>query len=68
MNDSVSEEPWTHSSEYLHQCLVRWVIRYRIENRQAAIEWLNKRKDPELADQVREQWAKGNRGNWGDWR
>ena len=65
-----------HSSEeYRHQCEVRQVLRWRAENRDKAVSYLNKvrqKRDEAAANKLehdtREQWAKGNRGIKGDWR
>ena len=65
-----------HSSEeYRHQCEVWQVLRWRAENRDKAVTYLNlvrqKRGDvvaTKLENDCKEQWAKGNRGIKGDWR
>ena len=65
-----------HSSEeYRHQCEVRQVLRWRAENRDKAISYLQlvrrKRGDAKadkLEQDCKVQWAKGNRGEWGDWK
>ena len=65
-----------HSSEeYRHQCEVRQVLRWRAENRDKAVSYLQlvrqKRGDAKadkLERDTKEQWAKGNRGIKGDWR
>ena len=70
--------------EHRHRCLVRWVIRRRIHDRDAAHRWLAGYYDLEklkhvngwndlhpssvLERDVKDQWAKGNRGEDGDWR
>ena len=57
---------------YRHQCLVRWVIRKRINDRQGAFEWLEKwdqmHKGSRLRKDVYDQWKWGNRGEHPDWR
>lgn len=62
----------TWSEEYRHQCLVRYIIRMRIKNRTEAMEFLKKweksKKDTKLEQDVRTQWARGNRGQHNDWR
>jgi hypothetical protein len=62
----------TWSEEYRHQCLVRYVIRWRIKNRKEALKFLNdwekKHKDKRLDEDVRRQWFRGNRGKHNDWR
>jgi hypothetical protein len=62
----------TWSEEYRHQCLVRFVIRWRIKNRKEALKFLNdwekRHKDKRLDEDVRRQWFRGNRGKHNDWR
>lgn len=59
------------SQEFLYQCLVRDVIKKRIENRAKAHEFLNNweasHKDSKLKQDVTYQWSKGNRGSEGEW-
>lgn len=65
-----------HSSEeYRHQCEVWQVLRWRTENRDKAVSYLQlvrQKRDEAAANKLerdtREQWAKGNRGIKGDWR
>jgi hypothetical protein len=72
LSDSATNIPWTHSDEYRHQCLVRWLISMRIADRARAMQWLQEwqRRHPgsTLERDVRQQWALGNRGAKGDWR
>ena len=53
-----------------HQCLVRWVILRRIQDRDAAhaflFKWEEKHKDS-LRQDVTDQWNKGNRGRDDEW-
>jgi hypothetical protein len=63
------------SEGYRHQCEIRQVLRWRAENRDKAISYLQlvrrKRGDAKadkLERDTREQWAKGNRGINGEWR
>ena len=62
----------TWSEEYRHQCLVRYVIRWRIKDRKEALRFLSKwekdHKDKRLDEDVRRQWFRGNRGKHNDWR
>jgi hypothetical protein len=62
----------TWSEEYRHQCLVRYVIRWRLKNRTEALKFLNdwekKHKNKRLDEDVRRQWFRGNRGKHNDWR
>ena len=66
-----------------HRCLVRWVIKLRIQDRNHAHRWLNGYHDdrgrfvkgwndlhPEsrLKQDVVDQWNKGNRGDEGEWK
>ncbi|NBS70068.1 hypothetical protein EBT31_14325 [bacterium] len=59
-------------SEFQHQCLVREVIRMRIEERDKAHEflrmWEKNHDDHELRAMVKAQWELGNRGEKNDWR
>lgn len=64
-----------NSEEYRHQCEVRQVLRWRAENRDKAVSYLNlvrQRRDEAAANKLekdcKEQWAKGNRGEKDDWR
>lgn len=54
-----------------HQCLVRWVIARRVQNRDAAlsflVKWEDKHKDKILRRDVTDQWNKGNRGRDDEW-
>ena len=63
------------TEKYRHQCEVWQVLRWRAENRDKAVTYLNlvrqKRGDvvaTKLENDCKEQWAKGNRGIKGDWR
>jgi hypothetical protein len=62
----------TWSEEYRHQCLVRYVIRWRIKDRKEALKFLNdwekRHKNKRLEEDVRRQWFRGNRGKHNDWR
>lgn len=55
-----------------HKHLVRWVIRKRLEDRDAAHQWLQgwNEKHPRsiLEKDVIDQWKKGNRGKEGEWK
>ena len=57
---------------YRHQCLVRWVIKKRLVDRDEAHKWLEDwmklHKGSKLEQDVKEQFKKGNRGVDGDWR
>ena len=58
--------------ENRHRCLVRWVIRKRIQDRDKAYKWLQdwNQKHPGsiLESDVIEQWKKGNKGKEKDWK
>jgi hypothetical protein len=51
---------------------VRHVIKKRLQNRDDAHKFFNgwNEKHPQsiLEADVRDQWAKGNKGNYGDWK
>jgi|GEM_PF-2286018 len=63
-------EDW--SEEFRHQCEVRMVIRWRMEDRDRALRYLEgvkqKRGDDKLERDVREQWKMGNRGKENEWK
>ena len=58
-----------------HQAETRQILIWRRESRQRVTEYINKvmaaRGDAaakKLEDDSAEQWGRGNRGVWGDWR
>lgn len=67
----------TRSETWKHQCLVRWLIKYRIKDRAAAHLWLKGdgikkgflqlHPTSTLERDVKYQWSKGNRGKDGEW-
>ena len=69
--------------EHRHRCLVRAIIKMRLESRDKAHRWLKgyvddlgkrhagwneKHPKSRLDADVRDQWAKGNRGKTGEWK
>ena len=69
--------------EHRHRCLVRGIIKMRMIDRQQAYVWLNGGIDKTgkrfkgwnelhpgsiLERDIRDQWAKGNRGEDGEWK
>lgn len=65
----------TNSDEWRHQCEVRDVLRLRVRSQADAYNYLEKVKAKRglnaynrLKDDCADQWAKGNRGEHGDWR
>lgn len=71
------------ADEHRYRCLVRHVIKMRLVNRDSAHRWfsgyfddLGKRHagwnenhpKSRLDADVRDQWAKGNRGKTGEWK
>ncbi len=63
------------SEEYRHKCEVSQVLRWRAEDRNKALDYLARVRKArgdgvaeKLANDCKEQWAKGNRGIKGDWR
>jgi len=71
------------ADEHRHRCLVREIIKMRIKDRDSAYRWLNGHTDnfgryhkgwnelhpkSRLEADVRDQWAKGNRGTEGEWK
>lgn len=58
-----------------HQCEVRFVLQLRCESRQRMDDYLDlvakrrsKSESEQLKWEARDQWFKGNRGKWGDWK
>jgi hypothetical protein len=57
-----------------HRAEVRYVLAIRATNRDEAMKYLSlvqekrKEKAKQLIDDCKDQWSKGNRGQWGDWR
>ena len=65
----------TIEEDFRHRCEVWQVLRWRAENRDKAVSYLNlvrQRRDEAAANKLerdtKEQWSKGNRGIKGDWR
>ncbi len=61
--------------DYRYKCEIRYILQWRTADRNVAINYLSdvrKRRGDALADKMQkdcaEQWAKGNRGEKGDWR
>lgn len=71
-----------NEDEYRHQCLVRWLLRKRVEDKDAAHRWLHGymkngkhqkgwndlHPESTLERDSIDQWNLGNRGHDGDWR
>ncbi len=62
------------SEEYRHKCEVRQVLKWRVESRNKAVEYLalvrKKRGDSKadlLEKDCKDQWSKGSRGEAGVW-
>lgn len=54
-----------------HRCEVRAVLAMRTEDRGKAMDYLARVKGDrreKLEKDCRDQWERGNRGKWGDWR
>lgn len=59
----------TWSAEHMTRCLVRQLLRWRESRNRGAIEVMQRsRIYPSIKAQAESQWAKGNRGQAGDWR
>lgn len=65
----------TNSEEWRHQCEVRAVLRMRVRSQAEAYDYLETVKEKRglnaynrLKNDCAAQWAKGNRGEHGDWR
>ena len=61
--------------EHRHRCEVRQVLAWRTEDRGKAMDYLamvRQKRGDQAADKLekdcRDQWERGNRGKWGDWR
>ena len=69
--------------EFRHRCLVRAIIKMRVQDRQKAHDWLHGGFDRNgkhnkgwnalhtgsiLERDIRDQWSKGNRGEHGEWK
>lgn len=61
--------------EHRHQCEVRQVLAWRTEDRDKAMKYLalvRQKRGYDVATKLeqdcKDQWAKGNRGEKGDWR
>jgi len=78
-----AEKEGEGKDEHRHRCLVRWVIKKRLQDRDGAYRWLkgslddmgkwkkgwnDLHPDSRLEKDVREQWEKNNRGNTGEWK
>ena len=63
-----------NDEEYRHQCEVRQVLRWRVEDRNKALEYLKlvrekrKEKAKQLELDCKKQWELGSRGDKGEWR
>lgn len=63
----------TYTRDHFYKCLVRAVLKWRVERGSAWVHaWLERAEKVRPVARLRrdcaEQWAKGNRGEWGDWR
>lgn len=65
----------TRGREHMHRCLVRHVLKIRAgrdgatKAREFLDGWMRKHPgDTLLSEDVRQQWAWGNKGKDGDWR
>lgn len=65
----------TKSEEFRHQAEVRQIIKWRMQDRNRAMEYLQdvaKKRGQDAADRLRkdsaEQWDRKNRGLEGDWK
>ena len=69
--DHASQDVDTWSEEFRHQCLVRYIIKLRLKDRDKAMKFLQtweKNKGSRLRIDVMQQWKLGNRGDHMDWR
>ena len=61
------------AEEHRHRCEVRQILKWRSDRGSAWVHaWLDdlgkKRPVARIRRDCAEQWGKGNRGEWGDWR
>lgn len=64
------------SEEYRHQCEVRQLLKWRVQGNRKRITYhmdgLDRKRGKAAVQRLRgdanDQWAKGNRGEHGDWR
>ena len=70
--DHAGQDVDTWSEEFRHQCLVRYIIKLRLKDREKALKFLNNweasKKGTKLREDVMYQWRLGNRGEHMDWR
>lgn len=58
---------WTVT--HRNRCLVRQVLRWKAEGNRAAVGLIESSPFyPQISGAVQTQWARGNRGEKGDWR
>jgi hypothetical protein len=62
------------TEDYRHQCEVWQVLRWRAEDRNKALDYLARVRKArgdvvaeKLANDCKEQWAKGSKGEYGKW-
>lgn len=61
-------------TEFQWQCLVRQVLKWTATDTDKAVQFMNKVYDKsherwqKLKRDCRQQYDKGNRGDWGDWK
>lgn len=63
----------TDGPEHRHRCEVRQMLKWRAERGSAWVHgWLERAEKVRPVSRLRrdcaEQWSRGNRGEWGDWR
>lgn len=59
----------TWKPNFKHRCLVRQLLRFRAQGNRTAVEAMKRGSGySALLQDANAQWAKGNRGERGDWR
>jgi hypothetical protein len=65
----------TYSEEYRHQCEIRQILRWRVQDRNKALSHIERVREQrgdaaakQLENDARSQWNKGNRGIKGEWK
>ena len=65
---NVALNPGMTQPEHLRRCLVRQIIRWRVERNAEAIEAMRRSQGYEsLKAEAEKQWNAGNRGEYGKW-
>lgn len=59
----------TWTPEHRHKCLIRQLLRWRAQGNRTALAAMQRSPSyQDLREDANEQWARGNKGEQGDWR